>query len=133
MKKIKAFMAAMVMLLTTIATPAGVMVPAAHADGVDVFRTACRSGNSSDSELCRNNQPLFGRNSIWTNIINTLLFVVGAAAVLMIIIGGLRYVLSGGDQSAISSAKNTILYSVVGLIVAFMAYAIVNFVVGALR
>ncbi len=66
------------------------------------------------------------------SVINILLFVVGIVAVIMIIIGGLRYVLSGGDSSATNNAKNTIIYSVVGLIVAFMAYAIVNFVLDAL-
>jgi len=66
------------------------------------------------------------------NVINILLFLIGAAAVIMIIIGGLRYVLSGGDSSGVTSAKNTIIYSVVGLIVAFLAYAIVNFVLSGL-
>jgi hypothetical protein len=63
------------------------------------------------------------------NIVNILLFIIGAVAVIMIIIGGLRYVLSGGDSSSIKSAKDTILYAVIGLIVAISAYAIVNFVV----
>lgn len=63
------------------------------------------------------------------NIVNILLFVVGAVAVLMIVIGGLRYVTSGGDSTSVTSAKNTVLYAVVGLIVAAAAYAIVNFVV----
>lgn len=62
-------------------------------------------------------------------VINVLLFIIGAAAVIMIIIGGIRYVVSGGDQGAVTGAKNTILYAVVGLVVAIMAYAIVNFVV----
>lgn len=66
------------------------------------------------------------------NIINILLFIVGVAAVIMIIIGGLRYTTSGGDSSSITAAKNTILYSIVGLIVAAMAFAIVNFVVDKL-
>lgn len=61
-------------------------------------------------------------------IINVLLFVIGAVAVIMIIIGGIRYVVSNGDQAAVTGAKNTILYSVVGLVVALLAYAIVNFV-----
>ena len=47
----------------------------------------------------------------------------------MLIWGGIRYVLSGGDSGAVSSAKKTILYAVVGLIVAILAYAIVNFVI----
>ncbi len=66
------------------------------------------------------------------NIVNVLLFIVGVAAVIMIIIGGLKYTTSAGDQSAITSAKNTILYSVVGLVVAALAFAIVNFVVDKL-
>lgn len=63
------------------------------------------------------------------NVTNILLFIIGAVSVIMIIIGGLRYVLSGGDSSSVNSAKNTILYAVVGLVVAFAAYAIVNFVI----
>ena len=62
-------------------------------------------------------------------VVNTLLYVLGAAAVLMIVIGGVRYVTSQGDAAHIKSAKDTILYSVIGLIVAILAYALVNFVV----
>ncbi len=49
---------------------------------------------------------------------------------IMIVIGGIKYTTSNGDSSSVTSAKNTILYAVVGLIVAMMAYAIVNYVVG---
>lgn len=66
------------------------------------------------------------------SIISVLLFIVGAVAVVMIIIGGLRYVTSNGDQSHVKAAKDTILYSVIGLIVAILAYAIVQFVVSKL-
>lgn len=65
------------------------------------------------------------------NVVNILLFVLGAIAVIIIIIGGIRYTVSNGDPQAIKGAKDTILYAVVGLIVAILAYAIVNFVVGA--
>lgn len=64
-------------------------------------------------------------------VVNILLFIIGAIAVIMVVIGGLRYTLSGGDASAVSAAKNTILYAIVGLVVAILAYAIVNFVVDA--
>lgn len=70
--------------------------------------------------------------SLVKNVVNILLFIVGIAAVVMIIIGGLRYVTSNGDTSQVTGAKNTILYSIVGLVVAAMAYAIVNFVVDKL-
>jgi hypothetical protein len=63
-------------------------------------------------------------------IVNVLLFVLGVIAVIMIVIGGIKYTTSNGDSSAVTSAKNTILYAVIGVIVALMAFAIVNFVVG---
>lgn len=66
------------------------------------------------------------------SIINLLLFIIGAIAVIMIIIGGIKYTTSNGDQAQVTSAKNTILYAIVGLVVAIMAYAIVNFVVDKL-
>lgn len=63
------------------------------------------------------------------NGINTALYILAAICVVMIVIAGFKYTASNGDSSIVSSAKNTILYSVVGLIVAIMAYAIVNFVI----
>lgn len=71
---------------------------------------------------------LFGASGIFTTISNVMLFIVGAISVIMVIIGGLRYVISGGNSSNITAAKNTILYAIVGLIIAIMAYAIINFV-----
>ncbi len=64
-----------------------------------------------------------------TNVINVVLYVVGILAVVMVIIGGVKYTTSGGDQAAVTSAKNTILYGIIGLVIAILAYAIVNFVV----
>jgi hypothetical protein len=61
-------------------------------------------------------------------IVNMILYILGAIAVIMIVIGGVRYTTSGGDAGGVSGAKNTILYAVVGLVIAIMAYAIVNFV-----
>lgn len=63
------------------------------------------------------------------DVVNILLFILGAIAVIMIVIGGIRYSTSNGDTGSIKTAKDTILYSVIGLIVAIMAYAIVNFVI----
>ncbi len=61
-------------------------------------------------------------------IVNVLLYILGAIAVVMIVIGGVRYTTSNGDSGNIKTAKDTILYAVIGLIVAILAYAIVNFV-----
>jgi hypothetical protein len=50
----------------------------------------------------------------------------------MIIIGGVRYATSGGNASNVTAAKNTVLYAIVGLIIAFLAFAAVNFILGTL-
>ncbi len=63
-------------------------------------------------------------------IVKVLMFVVGIVAVVVIIYAGLQYILATGDQAKITKAKDTIIYAVVGLVVAILAYAIVNFVVG---
>jgi hypothetical protein len=68
-----------------------------------------------------------------TTIVNIMLYILGAIAVIMIVIGGIRYTTSNGDSAGISGAKNTILYAIVGLVVAILAYAIVNFVLGAFQ
>ncbi|MBL8160168.1 hypothetical protein JNJ66_06985 [Candidatus Saccharibacteria bacterium] len=62
-------------------------------------------------------------------ISNIIIFFVGVVAVIMLIVGGFKYTTSGGDQSSVTAAKNTILYAIVGIIVALMSYAIVNFVI----
>jgi len=74
---------------------------------------------------------LFGDTGIITTITNTLLFIAGALAVIMIIFGGIRYATSAGNSSAVTAAKNTVLYAIVGLIIAFLAFAAVNWVLGA--
>ncbi len=102
------------------------VTPAGAANPLD---DTCK-GQLTTSQVCRSrNDKLFGANSFWTRLINTMIMVVGLVATLMIIIGGLRYVLSGGDASQTKSAKDTILYSIIGIVIALMSYAIVNFVV----
>jgi hypothetical protein len=68
-------------------------------------------------------------NTLIETIINILSIIVGVIAVIMIIIAGFQYVTSGGDSSKISSAKNTIIYAVVGLVVVAFSQTIVKFVV----
>lgn len=72
---------------------------------------------------------LFGAGGVFQTITNVLLFIIGAVSVIMLIIGGVRYTVSQGDSAAVTSAKNTILYAIIGLIVAILAYAVVNFVI----
>ena len=67
-----------------------------------------------------------------STIINITLFIVGILAVIMIIVGGIRYQTSGGDPAKVKAAQQTLTYAIVGLIVAILAFAIVNFIVARL-
>ncbi len=105
------------------------VVPAVQA--IEVVRCEGIQTGGHVPAICEgDDEKLFGSDSIWGNIISTLIFVIGAIALLMIVIGALRYTLSGGDQAQITSAKNTILYSVIGLVIALMAGGIIAFVLG---
>ncbi len=64
------------------------------------------------------------------NIINILLFVIGIIGVIVIVIAGIQYATSGGNADQARKAKDAIIYAIVGIIVAVMAYAIVGFVIG---
>lgn len=72
-----------------------------------------------------------GDSSIVRRAINIMLFGVGVLSVVMLIFGGFRYVISGGKKESVTNAKNTILYAIIGLLVAVFAYAIINFILGA--
>jgi preprotein translocase subunit SecG len=96
--------------------------------------TFAQSAIQAGAEAARGSgvpSTLFGDTGIITTITNTLLFIVGVLAVIMIIFGGIRYATSAGNSSAVTAAKNTILYAIVGLIIAFLAFAAVNWVLGA--
>lgn len=60
--------------------------------------------------------------------INLISIVVGVIAVIMVIVGGLKYILSSGDSNNINSAKNTILYAIIGLVIVAFAQIIVRYV-----
>jgi hypothetical protein len=122
MRKWKQFLA-----ITALVLGIGViMVPASTASAIDILSPGCK-GNSG-STVCKSKNDK--APSLVTDLINTLLLVLGMVAVIMIVVGGIRYTTSGGDSSGIKTAKDTILYSVVGLILAILSYTIVKFVIG---
>jgi len=102
---------------------------------VDVFSQACNATADSKGAICNDakKEGATGFNAIIKNVINTILLVLGMIAVIMIIAGGIRYTTSNGDSNQTKAAKDTILYSVVGLVIAILAFAIVNFVLEAFK
>lgn len=69
-------------------------------------------------------------STIIGNVVSVMLFIVGALAVIFIIVSGIQFITSGGDTTKATKARQTLTYSIVGLIVAVLAYAIVRFVLG---
>ena len=96
-------------------------VSAQVSKGIDTATTSEMKGKSID-----------GDDGLIKTVVNVLLWAVGILSVIMIIFSGLRYITSAGDASKTKSAQSTLTYSVVGLIVAIMAYAIVNMVINRL-
>ncbi|MDO4872090.1 MAG: hypothetical protein Q4A27_01500 [bacterium] len=93
----------------------------AYADSIDQVRQGLNEAGGDNNTI--------EVRDVVRNVVNTLLFIVGALSVMMIIYSGVLYVLSSGDSGRVSKAKSTLTYSVVGLIVAILSYAIVNFVI----
>lgn len=82
-----------------------------------------------DKEQTPQNNSIYGPNGIVTRIVRILARVIGVAAVIVIIVGGIRYVTSSGDTNNINGAKNAILYAIIGLVIALFAEAIIIFVI----
>lgn len=74
----------------------------------------------------------FEPTSVFANVINTLLLWAGAIALLFIIIGGFRFIISMGNAEGVEKARNTVLYAILGLILIFLAYLIVGYLLGDL-
>ncbi len=93
-------------------------------DGIDKSKTTTGMGNQgSDADV----------NNVIQTIITILIWLVGVLAVIMIIYGGILYTTSGGDPAKIKKGKDTIVYGIVGLIIAILAFVIVNFVINAVN
>lgn len=121
MKRVRTFITSAVASLAVVAALLSpVLVPSTAEAQIQKGINAARTDDMSSAA-----DP----ESIVQKVVNIILFVLGVLAVIMIIVGGFRYVTSGGDSNKLTSAKNTILYAVIGLIVALFAYAIVNWVV----
>ena len=105
--------------LTFLVTPSLSAVTLTNCDELGINGTACEQHLSSD-----------GGENVAGQAINLALGALGAIAVLIIVIAGFQFALSQGNQEKTKKARQTILYAVVGLVVAIAAYAIVDFVLG---
>jgi hypothetical protein len=137
-KKIAASVQALVLMFgfgafsMAVATPAlsGTALAGTNCTDVGTDPLANGAGCSKPDGAKEN---LFGTGGVFQLVANTLIFLVGALAVLFLIIGGLRYVVSNGDPKSVEGAKNTITYAIIGIVVAILAFAAVQFVIQSLN
>ncbi len=127
MKKLK-------IMIASLFTAASVVLVPVSVGAVQVLpqcgANATAPGASGTNAICASkNDNISG---IVKNVVNILLFIIGAISIVMLIVGGLRYTTSAGNSSQVTAAKNTIMYALIGLVIAVLAYAIVQFVIGAI-
>jgi len=98
----------------------------------NVLNQAC-SGSAANSALCKDKDKssttILGPQGILVKAVQIVTTIVGIASVVMVVVGGFKYVLSNGDAGQIASAKNTILYALIGMVVAGLSSAIISFVI----
>lgn len=100
--------------------------------------TFADSAGWSYEEACKINPDAAACNTQTTApdfaiaLINIVIGVLGVAAVINLIISGYRYVTAQGAPEVLAKARNGIIFSVVGLVVAILAFAIVNFIAGSM-
>lgn len=122
-QRIKVFIMSLAMVIGL----ATALVPAVTVGAVTVDPLAAACETDPEGTICKDGKDDNLGEMIQT-VINVLLFIVGILSVIMIIIGGIMYATSTGDAANVTKAKNTIMYSIVGLVVSFLAYSIVNWV-----
>lgn len=128
-KKVMTVSAAFVLAFVALALPVVQGAPALAQSGAQT-NNSIQDGIDSAKGDGVPDAALFGDDSIFKTVVNILLFIIGAICVIMLIWGGIRYTTSGGASASVTAAKNTIMYALIGLVVAFLAFAIVNWVLG---
>lgn len=118
--------------LVLLALMFGVLMAPVVTTGVPVLAQSAQSevcqGFGAAGGSCSGNAASGSINKTIASIINILSLIAGVAAVIMLIVGGLRFITSSGDAGNVASARGTIIYSLVGLVVVALAQFIVHFV-----
>lgn len=100
----------------------------AHVSATNISWCAQAASYAANADSCESGSDV---NTIVRTIIQVVIYVVGLLAVVMIIIGGILYSTSAGDPGKVKKAKDTIMYGIIGLVIAVLAFAIVNFILSS--
>lgn len=120
-----------IFILSLIALPA-LATPVAAVNPVEQVCSGGGSGSAACEAADPNEGALLGAEGVVTRAVQFIVYIAGALSVVLVVLGGIKYATSNGDSGNIQSAKNTVIYALVGLIVAVFAQAIVSFVLSRL-
>lgn len=119
-------------ILVLFLIPMAILSPVASA-AKDPFGAVCNQltdKQKAETPACTKNSgdPIAGNDGILSRVVSLTSWLVGILSVIMIVYGSIKYILSSGDSSKVSAAKETILYAAIGIVVAILARAIISFV-----
>ena len=118
---------AILAIVCAIALLGATAVPVFAADACDY----CKGDNCEI--ICKKDQKEADAENMVGKILQTVFGIIGVVAVIVIIVGGIMYTTSQGDSTKLSTAKNTILYAAIGLIISLLSFAIVSFILTAME
>ncbi len=127
MHKLKFLILSLISTFTILMIPSSVLA-------VNVLNPACQNTSTGQvppecqDQITGKQNPLFGPNGLITKAVQIITIVVGLAAVVTIVISGLRLVMSNGDPNTASSARTAIIYAAIGIVIALVSQAMVTFV-----
>lgn len=125
------------LFLATILTALGVFMVAVPVSADSTINVLPQCSDSNVTAAVGSSDPVCASAKTETtsglikNIVDVLFYILGVVSIIMIIVGGIRYATSAGNSNNVTAANNTIMYALIGLVIAVLAYAIVNFVITA--
>lgn len=106
-------------------------------------RDVCTNSSTAFSTVCTETKPLpagqsaenpiTGPNGILIKVTHLVALIAGAAAVIIIIVSGFRYVISSGDANNVKRAKNALINGLIGLVVIVLANSLIAFVISKIK
>lgn len=137
LSKLNILILSMIILLGSIC----LFSPRLYASGANIQQSLCAGANLdynsiNSSGACGSSQMEASGlqvNKLVTSVISILSWGIGVVAVFMIIVGGFKYITSGGDTNGVAAAKNTIIYAIIGLVIVALSQVAVKFILGRLN
>lgn len=122
------------LMLSLVVALSGVVAFAAPAFAIDPLDNACKEKGSGNAAVCEEDkqETVSGKGGVLYRVTQLISAIAGVAAVIAMIVGGFMYVLSSGDSAKAATARNTLIYAAVGLVVIVLAQSIISFVVNRL-